>query len=85
MEPEKLTYQLMRFGQRVKEIRKHKNLGQEDLQAATGINHSKLSKIERGLINVEFNTIARLADALNVEIMDLFNYDGPLPKSSGPS
>lgn len=70
----------MSFGQRVREIRKHQNLGLQDLQAVTGIDHSKLSKIERGLINVEFNTITRLADALGVEIMDLFNYDGPLPQ-----
>lgn len=71
----------MRFGQRMREIRKHKKLTTLDLHAATGINHSKISKIERGLINVEFYTIARIAEALEVEIMDLFNYDGRLPKS----
>lgn len=71
----------MRFGQRMREIRKHKNLTILDLEATTGIDNGKISKIERGLINVEFYTIARIADALGVEIMDLFNYDGPLPKS----
>ncbi|MBO9561197.1 MAG: helix-turn-helix transcriptional regulator [Niastella sp.] len=81
MEPDKLTYQLMRFGQRMKEIRKYKELTLQNLEAATGMHNSKISKIENGQVNVEFNTIARLAEALGVEIMDLFDYDGPLPKS----
>lgn len=80
MEPDKLTYQLLRFGQRMKEIRKYKELTLQNLEAVTGMHNSKISKIENGQVNVEFNTIARLAEALNVEIMDLFNYDGPLPK-----
>ncbi len=71
----------MRFGQRMREIRKHKNLTLQNLEAATGMHNSKISKIENGQTNVEFNTIARMAEALGVEIMDLFNYDGPLPKN----
>ncbi|WP_315821291.1 helix-turn-helix transcriptional regulator [Paraflavitalea speifideaquila] len=51
------------------------------MQSITGMHHGKISKIENGLVNMEFYTIARMADALEVEIMELFNYDGPLPKS----
>lgn len=78
---EQLAYQLERFGQRMRAIRKHKNLTLVDLETITGIANGKISKIENGGTNVEFNTIVRLADALGVEIMELFNYDGPLPKN----
>ncbi|NII25437.1 helix-turn-helix transcriptional regulator [Pseudoflavitalea sp. X16] len=65
----------------MREIRKHKKLTLQDLEATTGMQNSKISRIENGLTNVEFFTIVRMAEALDVEIMDLFDYDGPLPKS----
>lgn len=71
----------MRFGQRMREIRKHKKLTLKDLEATTGMQNSKISRIENGLTNVEFFTIVRMAEALGVEVMDLFDYDGPLPKN----
>jgi hypothetical protein len=52
-----------------------------DLEAETNIPNGRLSKIENGLVNVEFITIARIAEALGVEIMELFNYVGPLPSN----
>lgn len=73
---------MTRFGQRVRKIRKHKSLTLLDLEAATKISNSKLSKIENGLVNVEFITIVRIAEALGVEIMELFNYGGPLPATN---
>jgi transcriptional regulator with XRE-family HTH domain len=81
MELEKLTYELVRVGQRMRAIRKYKHLTIVELQTLTGIDHGKISKIENGLVNIEFYTLARMADALEVEIMELFNYDGPLPKA----
>jgi transcriptional regulator with XRE-family HTH domain len=82
MQPEKLTQQMAQFGQRLREIRKRKKLTLQKLEAVTGISNSKISKIENGMINVEFQTIARLADALEVEMMELFNYEGRLPKAT---
>ncbi len=73
---------MAQFGQRLREIRKRKKLTLQKLEAVTGISNSKISKIENGMINVEFQTIARLADALEVEMMELFNYEGRLPKAT---
>lgn len=78
---ENLAYQLGRFGQRVKDIRKHRKLTLVAIEKEIGISNSKLSKIENGLVNMEFNTIVRIAGALQVGIIDLFDYDGPLPKA----
>lgn len=71
---------MARFGQRMRKIRKHKGLTLLDLEAETNIPNGKLSKIENGLVNIEFITIARIAEGLGVEIMELFNYTGSLPE-----
>lgn len=77
--PEKLTTELLRFGYRIREIRKTKNYTLQQLEGKSGISNSKLSKIEKGMINTEFLTIVRITHALEVEIVELFNYDGHLP------
>lgn len=48
---------------------------QLDLAEAMQIERSEISKIENGKINIEFRTIARLADALNIATKDLFDFD----------
>jgi len=50
-----------------------------DLQLASGIHDTDLSRIERGLDNIEFHTIFKIAQGLRVQTKDLLNYDGPLP------
>jgi transcriptional regulator with XRE-family HTH domain len=79
MTTDRYEKQMVKFGQRMRKIRKHKSLTLLDLEAETNIPNGRLSKIENGQVNVEFITIARIAEALKVEIMDLFNYGGPLP------
>lgn len=77
--PENLTIELMRFGNRVRELRKDRNLTLQEIEKEIGINNSKLSKIERGMINVEFQTIVKLAGVFKVELVELFNYEGEFP------
>ena len=60
------------FGKRLREIRKAKKMTQVDLEIATGIANTELSKIENGLVNFEFYTVCKLAHALSVSIPDLF-------------
>lgn len=58
----------MNFGERIRALRKAKNLSQRDLAAQTGINFTYISRIENG--KLEFSefpseaTIHKLADAL---------------------
>jgi len=77
--PEELTTQLLRFGYRIREIRQERIYTLQQLETKSGISNSKLSKIEKGMINTEFQTIVRIAHALEVEMVELFNYDGTLP------
>jgi HTH-type transcriptional regulator, competence development regulator len=64
--------ELKALGKRIKDIRTEKNLIQLDLEVKCGISRTDVSKIENGLKNVEFLTIVKLAEALNVEVYDLF-------------
>jgi transcriptional regulator with XRE-family HTH domain len=60
------------FGNRLRKLRKSKKMTQVDLEIATGIANTELSKIENGLVNFEFYTVCKLAHALAVPIADLF-------------
>jgi HTH-type transcriptional regulator, competence development regulator len=81
MTTDKYQKQMVKFGQRMRKIRKHRSLTLLDLESETNIPNGRLSKIENGLVNVEFITVARIAEALGVEIMELYNYVGPLPSN----
>jgi len=73
--------ELEELGKRIKQIRKHRKLKLLDLELLCGIQDSKLSRYERGLENVEYHTLFKLAKALQVEIKDFADYNGPLPDS----
>ena len=60
------------FGRRVSELRKRKRLTQEQLAEAIGKSSETISNIERGTSAPRFKTAARIADALSVDLTDLF-------------
>lgn len=70
------------LGQRLKDIRKHRKLRLLDMEVLCGIQDSKLSRIERGLENIELHTIYKLAKGLQVEMHVIFDYKGPLPDNN---
>lgn len=70
------------LGQRLKNLRKHRKLRLIDMEVLSGIQDSKLSRIERGLENIELHTIYKLAKGLQVEMHVMFDYTGPLPDNN---
>ncbi|TDW99729.1 helix-turn-helix domain-containing protein [Dinghuibacter silviterrae] len=78
---EEYPIELQHMGARIRAIRKHRGLKLLDLEDSTGIFDSEISRIERGLVKVEVQTVYRIAKALGVEIKDIFDYNGPLPTS----
>lgn len=62
------------LGRRVRELRKSQDFSQEQLAERMGINEKYLSSIERGRENPTLDLLIKLADALNVELVDLFNW-----------
>ena len=66
---------LRRFGLHLADIRREKKLSLRDLSSACDIDNSKISKIEKGMINVTFTTILELAAGLDVHPKKLFDYE----------
>ena len=60
------------LGRNLKRLRKEQNLTLIDLEVATGINNGEISRLERGLKNVELITLTKLADALEVDLYEFF-------------
>lgn len=71
--------ELKDLGKRLRNLRKHRKLRLLDMEILSGIQDSKLSRIERGLENIEFHTIFKIAKALQVKVIEVFDYNGPLP------
>ena len=66
---------LKKFGKPLSELRKKKNLSLRDLSYACDIDNSKISKIEKGMVNITFTTMVQLAEALEVSLPELMQFD----------
>lgn len=63
-----------RFGAKLAYIRKTKKLSQMKLAEIVNMNFNYIGQIERGEANVTIKTIKVLADALDVEVKNLFDF-----------
>ncbi|MGN7360400.1 helix-turn-helix domain-containing protein [Paenibacillus sp. SAF-054] len=63
---------LLRVGARIRELRKEKGLTQEALGEKGGFHFSYIGQIERGEKNVALLNLAKIAEALGVDISQLF-------------
>lgn len=67
---------LKSFGDRVRAIRLHKGLSQEELARCAKIDRTYIGGIERGERNAGIKNVHRIADALGVGAAELFR-EGP--------
>lgn len=65
---------LIAFGTRLKEIRVSNNLTQEQLANECELPPSQIGRIERGEINTSISHIYRIAKALKVHPMELWDF-----------
>lgn len=63
------------FGRRIKELRKTKGLTQEQLAEILGIYQKQIGNIETGNYFTTMPNLEKLAEALGVEIKDLFDFE----------
>ena len=66
---------LKRLGLNIKRLREAKGLSFRELSYACEIDHSKISKIEKGQINITFTTILQLAKSLETTPSELLLTD----------
>ena len=65
----------MNFGERVRITRERKNMTQEELAHAIGLKtKAAVSKIEKGIVQPNQETISKIAKALNVSPVIFFGY-----------
>ncbi|MBI9038892.1 MAG: helix-turn-helix transcriptional regulator [Bacteroidales bacterium] len=66
---------LIKFGEKVRDIRKEKGLSQEHLAFKADLHRTYIGMIERAEKNITLVNIEKIANALTISINDLFNYD----------
>ena len=69
-----------RLGLRLGELRRRKELTQEVLAEKVGMLTPNYARIEQGRMNVTLDTLTRLANALGVDVVELFK--APTTKKS---
>ena len=60
------------FGKRIRELRTTRGLSQEELAFKCGVHRTYLGDIERGERNPSLRNISVIAEALGVDISELF-------------
>ena len=66
------------FGNRLKAIRLDRKLTQEEFAELVGISVDFLSLIERGLNSPSFGVLERIADRLDLQVRELFDFRKPM-------
>ena len=64
----------IRFGKKLALVRKSKKISQMKLAEIVDMNFNYIGQIERGEANVTIHTMHVLADALDVEMKELFDF-----------
>lgn len=62
------------FGKRVEKFRKELGLSYRELAQKCDVDHSNISKIEKGEVDLRISTIQELSKGLNIHPKDLFNF-----------
>jgi transcriptional regulator with XRE-family HTH domain len=70
--PLKMEEHSMKIGQRLLALRVMKNLSQGDIERRTGLLRCYISRVENGHIIPNLETLQRWANALEVEVYQLF-------------
>lgn len=68
----------------LKEMRRRKGWSQKDLARESGVGQDTISGIESGRYEARPSTLRKLADALDIEVADLFR-EPEAPKVLAPS
>ena len=65
---------LVKLGNRIKTIRKSRNLSQKAMAEKCGMDFASYSNIENGKRNVTVFTIQRIINVLKISFNELFNF-----------
>jgi transcriptional regulator with XRE-family HTH domain len=66
---------IQQFGKNLRKIRKDRNVSQETLAINADTSRSQVARIERGIVNPTITTVNKFAEALQIDIQCLFQFD----------
>lgn len=66
------------IGKRIKQLREYRGYSQESFANVCGLNRTYLSGIESGKRNVSIENIEKIANGLDVDIVELFKFSEPM-------
>ncbi|MFM7023072.1 MAG: helix-turn-helix domain-containing protein [Flavobacteriales bacterium] len=66
---------LKAFGRNLQKLRLERNMSQRELSYRIDVSFTQIGRIERGEINAGISTLYEIAQALQVEMKDLFDFD----------
>lgn len=73
MVPSRTAEQIQKeFGLRVRQLRAEKEMSQEALALASGLDRTYIGSVERGERNISLINIQRIAEALSMPVRELF-------------
>ena len=73
---------LILFGKKLEELRKSQNLSYRQLAQNCDVDHSDISKIEKGKKDIQLTTMLQLAHGLGLSPKELFDFEFDITKSS---
>ena len=65
----------IKVGKRIQELRELKGVSQQDLAAKCNFEKSNMSRLESGRVNPTLSTLEKIANALEISLSELFNFD----------
>lgn len=73
------TEGLRQVGNRLRTLRKARGLSQEQLAWKADLELSQISRIERGVISAGLSQLFTIAEALEIPVKELFDFDNEPP------
>lgn len=62
------------FGKRLKELRNSLGISQEELGYLTGLHRTYIGQVERAEKNITIKLIGKIAESLEIDVKDLFDF-----------
>lgn len=73
------------IGKRIRDLRKERGLSQEQLGELANLNYTYIGGVERAETNISVLNLAKIANALNVGVYELFSYTRLCNQAKGKS
>lgn len=64
----------VKVGKQIQKLRELKGLSQQDLAAKCNFEKSNMSRLEAGKVNPTLSTLEKVASAMEINIIELFNF-----------